>query len=252
MKKLQILSQDTILKALQKIENNKFKVVFVIDLDNKMLGIVADGDIRRFIISCGKKFNPLAKVEQIIQKDFCAILESECNLEKLSEVFKIEKINIVPILDSQNKLINFITRDNFHTLLLHNANFSAKTKFKNLEKNKSEKEIFFRPWGFYKSVVLTRFMQLKVITIEAKQSISLQKHYKREEHWIVASGVGEMILENSYFLVRAGSYIYIPKGCKHRVTNIAKKSKLILCEVQLGSYFGEDDITRYEDKYNRS
>ncbi len=81
--------------------------------------------------------------------------------------------------------------------------------------------------------------------------ISLQKHTKREEHWVVVYGKGNIILEDSTIKAYTGKYVFIPKGCKHRIINTSANQNLIFCEVQLGNYFGEDDIIRYEDKYNR-
>ncbi len=61
----------------------------------------------------------------------------------------------------------------------------------------------------------------------------------------------KIILEDSILAVEQGRYVYIPKGCKHKVINSSINENLILAEVQLGDYFGEDDIIRYEDKYGR-
>lgn len=108
-----------------------------------------------------------------------------------------------------------------------------------------------RPWGFYKSILLTKILQSKVIVVSPMQAISLQKHRHREEHWIIVYGQGEVILEDTKIQVYPGKYIFIPKGCKHRILNHSKKN-LIFFELQMGDYFGEDDIIRYEDKYNRS
>ena len=73
----------------------------------------------------------------------------------------------------------------------------------------------------------------------------------REEHWVIVHGNGEVRMEDSVLSVKGGSYLFIPKGCKHRIANTSLDSTLILMEVQCGEYFGEDDIYRYEDVYGR-
>lgn len=82
--------------------------------------------------------------------------------------------------------------------------------------------------------------------------MSLQSHNHREEYWIVVHGIGIVQLDASFFPVTCGSSVFIPKGCKHKLTNTDKKENLIITEVQIGDYFGEDDIIRYEDIYGRA
>ena len=113
-----------------------------------------------------------------------------------------------------------------------------------------EHDIYNRPWGFYKSTILTSHAQGKVITLFPKSELSLQEHKKREEHWVIIKGKGKMILGESILDIYPGKYIYIPKGCKHQIINDGDEN-IILSEVQLGEYFGEDDIIRHNDKYGR-
>lgn len=68
---------------------------------------------------------------------------------------------------------------------------------------------------------------------------------------IVIKGEGEVTLGESVLHAYPGKYIYIPKGCKHRIKNVHQSENLVFSEVQLGSYFGEDDIIRYSDQYLR-
>lgn len=98
---------------------------------------------------------------------------------------------------------------------------------------------------------MNEYFQSKIISVNPKSQLSLQSHDHREEHWIVAHGKGTVQLDNSIVDVRCGSSIYIPRGCKHRLTNTDEKGNLIITEVQIGDYFGEDDIHRYEDNYGR-
>ena len=82
--------------------------------------------------------------------------------------------------------------------------------------------------------------------------MSLQSHNHREEHWIEAHGNGTVQIEKSIINVSCGSSLFIPMGVKHRLTNTDKKENLIITEVQIGDYLGEDDIVRYEDIYGRN
>lgn len=246
----------SILEAIKKIEKNKNKAVFVINDNEQLIGAVTDGDIRRFIINQNTpphNLNLEKSIENLlVDKDCVFVKENEFFFEKIAEIFKSTKIEILPVVDKDKKIINYITKNHFHTLMLENKLLDSKFNFLSLEKNKIEKEIIPRPWGFYRSIMLTPFTRAKIINLFPKSSISLQKHHKREEHWIIIYGKGEVILEDSHFKIYPGKYIFVPKGCKHRIINSHNKQNLILCEVQLGRYFGEDDIVRYEDEYNRS
>jgi len=135
-------------------------------------------------------------------------------------------------------------------MLLENIKFDLTSNFSKFNNHTLEHAIFNRPWGFYKSTILTTHAQSKIITIFPKSELSLQEHKKREEHWIIIKGNGSAILGESLMDIYPGKYIYIPKGCKHQIINNSDDN-ILFCEVQLGDYFGEDDIIRYADKYGR-
>ena len=79
----------------------------------------------------------------------------------------------------------------------------------------------------------------------------MQKHLKREEHWIIVNGVGNAIINDKTITIKEGSHLHIPRNTIHRLINTSDSAFLILAEVQLGDYFGEDDIIRIEDEYHR-
>jgi len=138
----------------------------------------------------------------------------------------------------------------FHIFLLENIKFDLTYDFSKFDNHTLEHEIYNRPWGFYKSTILTSHAQGKVITVFPKSELSLQEHKKREEHWVIIKGHGTVVLGESLIDVYPGKYIYIPKGCKHQIINDSDEN-IVFSEVQLGEYFGEDDIIRYSDKYGR-
>ena len=117
------------------------------------------------------------------------------------------------------------------------------------EEAKSHK-LEYRPWGNYISIAEDKRWQVKKITVKPGSSLSLQLHHHRSEHWIVVKGTALVEIDETNKLLSENESIYIPLGCKHRLTNPGKLD-LILIEVQSGSYLGEDDIYRFKDDYGR-
>ena len=108
----------------------------------------------------------------------------------------------------------------------------------------------YRPWGEYESVDHAERFQVKRITVKPGERLSLQKHHHRAEHWIVVNGTARVTCGDKEFLLAENESTYIPIGEIHRLENPGK-IPLELIEVQSGSYLGEDDIERFEDKYGR-
>lgn len=109
----------------------------------------------------------------------------------------------------------------------------------------------YRPWGSYESLVICERFQVKRIIVNPGGTLSLQMHHHRAEHWIVVRGTAEVTCEQKTFMLGEDESTYIPLGHRHRLANPGK-IPLELIEVQTGSYLGEDDIVRFEDKYGRS
>ena len=107
-----------------------------------------------------------------------------------------------------------------------------------------------RPWGSYTILHKETNYLVKRIEVLPDESLSLQSHNHRSEHWTVVSGVAQVQIEETLQTLQTNQSIKIPKGAKHRLTNICE-STLVIIEVQLGDKLNEDDITRYEDKYGR-
>jgi len=108
----------------------------------------------------------------------------------------------------------------------------------------------YRPWGHYESVDAGPGFQVKRITVRPGAALSLQLHRQRAEHWIVVSGTARVTRDTETFLLQANESTYIPVGVKHRLEN-PENMPLKLIEVQSGNYLGEDDIVRFEDRYDR-
>ncbi len=120
-------------------------------------------------------------------------------------------------------------------------------------KGLTQAEIFpknHRPWGWFESLILSGRFQVKRIHVLPGAALSLQSHQHRSEHWIVVEGTAKVTIDESVMLLTEGQSVHIPLGAVHRMEN-PEKFPMVLIEVQTGVYFGEDDIIRYEDIYER-
>ena len=134
---------------------------------------------------------------------------------------------------------------------------AVKTLVDSLNQNNSDltktHRTVHRPWGTY-TVLLeepnSRY-KLKRIVVKPKHKLSTQKHFHRNEHWIVVSGTARIQNGEETFLLRENESTYIPMGQVHRLENPGK-IELVMIEAQVGSYLGEDDIVRLEDDFNRT
>ena len=121
------------------------------------------------------------------------------------------------------------------------------------EKGAAQAETYprdFRPWGWYESISLGSQFQVKRIVVNPGAALSLQSHKHRSEHWVVVEGCARVTVDDEIKMLSENESVYIPLGAIHRLENPGKRP-LTLIEVQTGSYFGEDDIIRYDDVYSR-
>ena len=108
-----------------------------------------------------------------------------------------------------------------------------------------------RPWGWYRVIDDSDDHKVKEIQVNPKSRLSLQSHSKRSEVWTVIKGEALVTIDSKTFLLKKNESTFIPAGSVHRLENQLDKP-LSIIEIQTGSYFGEDDIKRFEDDYNRS
>lgn len=238
----------SILSALKSINENTKGFLIVNNEANKVAGVLTDGDIRRAFIA-GATTND--SINDFVVRMFTS-LNIKNDISDAIEIFKNKAIKFLPILNEDGELTNIITKNQLHALLLQDMHADINYDFTTLDDSVVDYEIFQRPWGFYKTTVLNDYFQSKVISVKPGQQLSLQSHNHREEHWIVAHGTGTVQIEKSIIKVNCGSSLFIPMGAKHRLTNTDEKENLIITEVQIGDYLGEDDIVRYEDIYGRN
>ena len=109
----------------------------------------------------------------------------------------------------------------------------------------------YRPWGYYESVDSGERFQVKRLMVKPGHGLSLQLHRKRAEHWVVVKGRATVTRGDETVTLEENQSTFIPVGTKHRLQNLTD-SPVFLVEVQSGSYLGEDDIERFEDRYGRT
>ena len=107
-----------------------------------------------------------------------------------------------------------------------------------------------RPWGYYTVLEEGNGYKVKKISVNPNHKLSLQRHQKRAEHWVVIEGTAKITNGSQETLLHANESTFIPRGKKHRLENPGT-TPLVIIEVQTGTYLGEDDIERFEDLYGR-
>lgn len=135
-----------------------------------------------------------------------------------------------------------------------NKSQDIKQTFDLIKKCKPElitnKNIDYRPWGYYEVLQDTPTFKLKKITVNPNKKLSLQSHNHRSEHWICLSGKGKAQINDDLIELISDKSVFIKVTDKHRLINDSDED-LVIIELQTGSYFGEDDIIRFEDDYGR-
>jgi mannose-1-phosphate guanylyltransferase len=171
-------------------------------------------------------------------------------------------------IDSKNNLIlanerkiatvdidDLIIVDTADAILISKKGSSQKVK-KVVEQLKDDKQLqnihltAHRPWGTYTVLEDTPKYKIKKIEVKPNKRLSLQKHLHRNEHWVVVSGTATVTVEDKEFILRPNESTYIKMGLVHRLSNEGKVP-VVMIEVQIGDYLGEDDIIRLQDDFQR-
>ena len=112
------------------------------------------------------------------------------------------------------------------------------------------KSIVNKPWGSFEIIDEGEKYKVKKIIVHPGGKLSLQSHEHRSEHWLIASGVAEIIIDEQIHNLKENDYIFIPRRSKHRLTNLGSEN-LTVIEMWFGDKLDENDIKRYDDIYNR-
>lgn len=113
-----------------------------------------------------------------------------------------------------------------------------------------EHKFEYRPWGMFENLLESKVCKVKRLSVDPGQHLSLQYHHKRSEHWVVVEGTATVQLDDRILTLEVGEAIDIPLGAHHALGNDTD-ALVVVIEVQMGSYFGEDDIVRLKDPYGR-
>ena len=100
-------------------------------------------------------------------------------------------------------------------------------------------------WGTYEVISYDDRSKVKILKVNPGCRLSLQYHHHRSEHWVITKGTALVQIDDDEFLVGENQYVYVPLGCKHRISNPGKVPVIII-EVQIGDYLEENDIVRIE------
>lgn len=181
------------------------------------------------------------------------------SFDALSEVLPNDAHNNLIISDKRVELVDIqdsIVVDSGDALLIAKKGSSQKVRevVSRLKEERSELVNVhltgYRPWGNYTILDEDNGYKIKRIVVQPGKRLSLQKHYHRNEHWVVLSGSATVTVENKIFTVNPNESTYIKAGQVHRLENQGKLP-LVIIEVQVGKYTGEDDIVRLDDDYER-
>ena len=156
-----------------------------------------------------------------------------------------------------NDVSDLVIIDTQDALLVSSKKSSQEIKYivqklNNDDRNESNNHRkVYRPWGYYDSIDLGKNFQVKRILVNPGAKLSLQKHEKRAEHWVIVKGIALITCGDKVFQLKENESTYIPKGEIHRLEN-HETVPLEIIEIQTGSYLGEDDIIRLDDDYRRN
>ncbi len=239
----------------KKIENNN--VFFKLDDFKKIPSVSIDFSVIEkadnvYCAKCEFDWDDLGNWDSLIKY--------KKNVSSNKNIVQIESNN--NFIKTNKKVIatvginNSIIVDTNDALLIAKKNKSEKVKnvVEQLSKNKIfeafENNFEIRPWGKFENLFETNDCKIKQLTVDPKKSLSLQYHNFRSEHWLIIKGTAKVILNDKVYTLKKGNSIDIPQKSVHRIIN-ETKSKLIIIEIQMGTYFGEDDIIRIKDQYGR-
>ena len=159
----------------------------------------------------------------------------------------MEQSDIVPVL----KGFEFSSTDDGQLVVENPPQTLSAAKLFVAEQDTPNMSKESRPWGWYTVLKVEQGYKLKEIVVKPSQRLSYQSHSQRRESWTITEGYAKITLDGVEKLYTTGDTVIIDVGTKHRVENASEIHNLTFIEVQTGSYFGEDDIVRYEDDYGR-
>ena len=227
--------------------------------DKLIVGINSD---EWLINKKGKFFMPLSERSNIIEclavVDGIITFDSQDNsasnaISKVIELYPECKILFANGGDRNEENIlemeTFKDQPNVEFIFGVGGDFKKNSSSWIIDEWKSPKED--RPWGYFKILDEKKEYKIKELVVNPGSRLSLQSHEKRQETWVVLEGEAVITLNENLITKIKNETIHIPQGTRHRLEN-KSKAFLKIIEIQTGSYFGEDDITRYDDDFGRN
>ncbi len=180
----------------------------------------------------------------VIHGDVCTLGTQSSLLLAQHRLLAVVGVNNLVVIETPDAVL-VMHRDQAQ----HVKEIVERLKAQNRPEYQSHRRVH-RPWGHYEGVDTGERFQVKRLTINPGAALSLQLHHRRAEHWVVVKGRARVTRGEETFELGENESTYIPIGTKHRLEN-AGAIPLEIIEIQSGSYLGEDDIVRFEDRYNR-
>ena len=218
---------------------------------------VMENTNKSIVVSLNAEWNDLGSWNALLQNrkidKNCNFLEGDVYVDNVSNSYISSEKGFISVLGLDN-LILVSTKD--ATLVASKDDLENVNKITEFLKNNEREEWKFhrevhRPWGSYESIdCVDGHYQVKKIIVKVGAKLSVQKHKYRSEHWVVVSGTAKVQRNDDFYVLNSDESIFLPVGSVHSLENIGN-DELILIEVQLGEYLGEDDIERLEDIYGR-
>jgi len=166
-------------------------------------------------------------------------------IHSTSRLVTVNEISDLVIIDTEDALL-VSSKKNSQNI----KKIVEKLQNENRKESDNHRKVY-RPWGYFDSIDFGEGFQVKRISVNPGAKLSLQKHSKRAEHWVIVKGVASITCGEKKFKLNESQSTFIPKGEVHRLEN-CENTALEIIEIQTGSYLGEDDIIRLEDDYKRN
>lgn len=182
--------------------------------------------------------------ENVIKGDIITVDTTNCYLHSKNKLIAAVGVENLVVIDTPDSVL-VVDKDKVQDI----KTVVSQLKQQNRHEAVHHRDVY-RPWGMYDSIDSGERFQVKRIEVKPGAKLSVQMHHHRAEHWVVVSGSALVTIDNETKLLTENQSCYIPIGAVHALENPGKLP-LELIEVQSGSYLGEDDIVRFEDKYGR-
>ena len=184
--------------------------------------------------------------------DYGNVIKGDVYIEQTSNSF-IHSSNRIIATIGINNLVIIDTPDALFVSTKEKTHFVKNIVEKLQKEERSEynhQRKVYRPWGWYDVIEMGNNFQVKRLHVNQGAKLSLQKHHKRAEHWVIVSGTATAINGDKILTLQEGESTFIPIGVTHSLENQGNLP-LEIIEIQSGTYLGEDDIVRFEDIYDR-